>query len=1251
VGFSDITDPSHWRPKIGARLQPSSHNHDVNGDGGQSTDETDDPSLDEMRSALGRLDESDPDWAELQWHVAKLLHDRYLDDDNRADLTDALAHGRRAVAAMPPSPAHLHDLGLFIWSEVTDFPGEGNVEEYVELREEALTLADQGSELYGAIASNLATGLMSMRRRTAADVDRAVQLWQSLINSDTTTSDVLAAALANLAKALSGHDAAPEDRLRAIEFGRRAVLVELDDPEQEADTWFSLASALETAHDYGDQDTSLIEAIAAVRRGLILLGDEHDDYPGFTVNLASLLRQQSRESGDEQPLFEAAALVRDIALPDTPPEHPDFVFVRTMSAAVLSDLGYTTNDEDAVREAINLYRQAVDASDPDSDERGVGLVNLAATLRDAADQFGAPELLAEACDSARAALRIFTTPGVRRATALTSLSNSLRDQFMVSGTIDELHEALRHSEQALAMTPAGYREYRSRQTNLAVLLSDNYTETADLHDLDRAIDLYREALEPAEQSPRHLAERQNDLSLALRDRHEHSGDVADLDEALRLAEQAVASTDPASPMWAGYASNLGNALMERYEVAENPADLDRAITLFDAALADARGRTTEESGYATNLGLALATRAEDSDAASDFDLALESLTQSINLLPPDHSEIAYRISNHAAIQRQKSGLLAQFGDHEGAIAEAEQAVRDARDAVRLAGDSSARLLPALETLAQGLRWCRILDPERVDAQEIRSVQRRAAHLNQILPAQKFGQYARLAHDAQEFGDTDEAMLGYGQAVDLTTDVAWIGLSVHERQNLLDSMSETSSKAVKFAIDMGQFAEALAWADQIRSVLWRQGLLVRSIAAQRPDDQRRALSELISMAASPTDAPTGAPRLRERRRRIAHQEADNLQLPIPHIVDYTALQVPGTLVLLVPGETGSVALLVQDAGSFEVVDLVNARTAELAQQVAALRAACAHNGATDQEWTTADEMRMRHAIFDCLEWLWDHVAAPILDRIAATSTQSDRIWWSPLGEFALLPIHAAGRHPRKASQIGIGSPARWPSVADRATSSYLPTIRSFDRAPNEKDDPLRLLYVSTDGATHTLSHSADEHAAVRAALPNFDMTELRDEGATIDAVRAEIPKHRLLHITAHGEPLDSASLRSGFRLSDGVFSVGDLAECHVPAGELAVILACDSARGDVQLPNEALHVAGAAAQAGFAGVVATTMPVRDSSAVPVVAALYEAIHDATDGIDGLAAVALRNVVRDLRTSPETGADPLSWAPYAFFGWGK
>jgi CHAT domain len=231
-------------------------------------------------------------------------------------------------------------------------------------------------------------------------------------------------------------------------------------------------------------------------------------------------------------------------------------------------------------------------------------------------------------------------------------------------------------------------------------------------------------------------------------------------------------------------------------------------------------------------------------------------------------------------------------------------------------------------------------------------------------------------------------------------------------------------------------------------------------------------------------------------------------------------------MLVPGETGSTALLVQDTANFRVVDLADAPTVDLAQQVTALHGACAQIGAAGRVWTTADEMTVNHLIFDCLEWLWDHVAAPILDAIAQTPTTSHRIWWSPLGEFALLPIHACraasaqsqpdrADHPRA---MAVGGRTR-----DECISAHHPRIRAHAEPP---PSPLRLLYVSTDAASKTLGYSDAEYAAACAALPAVGMTELRAQNATIDAVRKAIPEHRLLHVTAHGELRDTDSLQSG-----------------------------------------------------------------------------------------------------------------------------
>jgi hypothetical protein len=56
--------------------------------------------------------------------------------------------------------------------------------------------------------------------------------------------------------------------------------------------------------------------------------------------------------------------------------------------------------------------------------------------------------------------------------------------------------------------------------------------------------------------------------------------------------------------------------------------------------------------------------------------------------------------------------------------------------------------------------------------------------------------------------------------------------------------------------------------------------------------------------------------------------------------------------------------------------------------------------------------------------------------------------------------------------------------------------------------------------------------------------------------------------------DDTWLLSGFRLSDGTFTVDDLANCDVPGAQSAALLTCDSVQDDVQHPMTGSPIAGA-----------------------------------------------------------------------------
>ena len=81
----------------------------------------------------------------------------------------------------------------------------------------------------------------------------------------------------------------------------------------------------------------------------------------------------------------------------------------------------------------------------------------------------------------------------------------------------------------------------------------------------------------------------------------------------------------------------------------------------------------------------------------------------------------------------------------------------------------------------------------------------------------------------------------------------------------------------------------------------------------------------------------------------------------------------------------------------------------------------------------------------LAWLWEVVAAPILDELGFDRTPADpdnwpRLWWCPTGHLNMLPLHAAGQH---ADAAGL-------TVIDRVISSYTPTLRALAEARRRDD---------------------------------------------------------------------------------------------------------------------------------------------------------------------------------------------------------
>lgn len=129
----------------------------------------------------------------------------------------------------------------------------------------------------------------------------------------------------------------------------------------------------------------------------------------------------------------------------------------------------------------------------------------------------------------------------------------------------------------------------------------------------------------------------------------------------------------------------------------------------------------------------------------------------------------------------------------------------------------------------------------------------------------------------------------------------------------------------------------------------------------------------------------------------------------------------------------------------------------------------------------------------------------------------------------------------------------------------------------------------------LPATRDELRKIQQRVPGEWLTCLgQTTAATIENSLLHLRNSSVVHFACHGTQDSSNSLDSGLILHDGRLRVSQLMRKADEAGtypvrngmSLAFLSACETAKGDDEQPDEAMHLAATLLFAGFRGVVAT-----------------------------------------------------------------
>jgi CHAT domain-containing protein len=123
---------------------------------------------------------------------------------------------------------------------------------------------------------------------------------------------------------------------------------------------------------------------------------------------------------------------------------------------------------------------------------------------------------------------------------------------------------------------------------------------------------------------------------------------------------------------------------------------------------------------------------------------------------------------------------------------------------------------------------------------------------------------------------------------------------------------------------------------------------------------------------------------------------------------------------------------------------------------------------------------------------------------------------------------------------------------------------------------------------SLPYTVQELQRIESRVPERFLVKLGIPGtpASVDEVVGHLSTTSIVHFACHGHQDVRSPLNSSLILDDGQLKVSRIMQQPMPNASLAFLCACETAMGDENLPDEAIHIGATLLFAGFRGVVAT-----------------------------------------------------------------
>lgn len=1060
----------------------------------------------------------------------------------------------------------------------------------------------------------------------------------------------------------------------AAELLRRCVALPPAMPGERAAQLGGLAETLGELYDLDGDRERLREAVAAQRQALAHTPPDRPEHLPRQINLASFLSswyELTRERAALDEAVDGLRRAREELLGNGGGEPWQLA---ANLAGVLTERFRLDGRLDELDEAVALLRHVVEADLAlDDFDRLVLTLRAAALALRRAEHSGAVGWADWAVHTLGETARTFRHEDPNYGAVLSELGKAHASRYGLTDDPADLESAIGTLGTALDVLGShegSAENARAAAADLAAQLAHRHHRTGARADLDRAIDLQREAVLHVPRSSPNFATLHVALGQTLLQRFQARNDLGDLDSCADHLHRALAALPPHAPDRSAVLSTLGSARLARYEHTGHPPHLHEAVDLQRQALAACPAGDVQRPFLLGNLALLLRLRHDAVRVgAADLDEAVGLFRQVLALRPAHSGAGRITLLQLAETLRSRAEALGSEAD----LTESVELLRTLVDGYPAEHPAQ---ISARTALAEALHKLFLAtDDERLLAEALEvargSVEVRTAPVHDRLRARAtLGQVCGTRHD------WEAARHWLTEAVRLLPRLAARDLHRTDQQYLLAREHGLAAEAAAYALEAGRPEQALEVLEHGRGVLLGRLLRSRETDVARLREHAPALAERfvrLRDAEDPVPSGTGtysAARERAAAERMRTHEAEWDELvgeirSLPGMADF--LRPPSAREIIRRAGAGPVvvinisircdALIVAD-GALDVVPL-GITAEEVQERVAGFLAAVdasadRSGGATrpdgpDGPDGLAGRLARQETVAETLEWLWDTITGPVLERLAPVLPSGPggtpaRVWWCPQGPLAFLPLHAAGHHGPRAGN------ADERCVLARVASSYTSTVAALHHARTRRGGPTaggpERLIVSmsrTPGAGDLPNADAEAHAAARHLTNGRAPVCLVNERATRDGVLEALRHARSAHFACHAvaDTQDPSACRIlTHDHASRPLTVTDIAGLRLDGAHLAYLSACATSATRQELVDEAVHITGAFQLAGFRHVVGTLWPVGDELAPETATAFYAALAAGAP-----ADTAAAGAATPAEVSPRTEDDRVALALHA------